>query len=125
MLLSSAKWLFTCVLLMMMWATSILVMVNGAYVDNPVCSVCTCDAQIVYCRNNLPAPAQWKDLDAKYTEVEILVDSHKKLEKDSFKGIHKGLKYFTFYDNDIAEIEGGGFNGVTVTDRLYVTPHLC
>ena len=56
--------------------------------DKPVCDVCSCFNSDVICRTHLPTPARWKDLDEKWTEVQITeMDDLTKLEKGAFDGL--------------------------------------
>lgn len=112
-------------------AAALLVMplraVEGAYVDKPICDVCTCksaDSREIHCRKNLPEPARWKDLDSSFSYnneggtvgVKLLVSIEDLTTLE--KGVFDGLKCEELRINGnpkLESIEQGTFKGLRVS----------
>lgn len=97
--------------------------VVGAYVDEPVCDVCKCGPNhegsseyVVYCVDNLPAPARWTSndwrSDLRHTTVDIDVDTLKKVEEEAFKGL-VDIDCFRFRSQNVEIFEERAFKDLS------------
>lgn len=92
--------------------------VEGAYVDKPVCNVCTCSANTVTCKANLPEPARWGD-ESDVENVYIAVGDLTKLEEGAFDGLSLNSLYIRG-NPKLKKIEAGALKGINARDEVHI-----